>query len=432
MIEKKSKNSIQWLGGGPGCNTREVTERLLNLKNEIIQQDAKEIQLDKQLTWARQSMVNIIDDPTNKKLSYVGHRDMCQKLLNSGDKQTIIIKAPIGTTMNVETINNVDLMEEIYLEDDGIILDDALNNGANKEGADHIIRLTPTTPLLFETTRIKARIRTMRTNGRCNNIHIKSNNGPANVFLLNQCPEVVPDQTGHPSFKRVKLDRIQKLIEEQRAEQENKIKIEEAMEQSTLQDLHSLEESRVPSSESVITSAETDEVKPDIEELEKSLRKDSEEQLLTTKRKVGVRKVRNAAALIPSRHLSPRRAAQHHLFVPTIRSKVDQTSDSALSLRGSKRKGSDSSVTATTVPPALEAITDPQSPPPVEVTLPNVHIKEEIFDENSQNDVAEKKDKETTSTPSKKKGKKKKGGRSGVVDEQSQVTFLKYILIICS
>lgn len=425
MIEKKSKNSIQWLGGGPGCNTREVTERLLNLKEEIIKQDAKEIQLDKQLTWARQSLVNIIDDPSNKKSSYVCHRDMCQKLLNGGDKQTVIIKAPIGTTMNVETVNNIDLMEEVYLEDDGIILDEALNNGDKREGADHVIRLTPTTPLFVETTRIRARIRTMRNNGRCNNIHIKSTNGPASVFLLNQCPEVVPDQTGHPSFKRAKLDRIQKLIEEQRAEQENKIKTEEGLEQSILLDQHSLEEGRVSSAESVIASAETDEVKPDIEELEKSLQKDTEEHQSTTKRKVGVRKLRNAASLIPSRHLSPRRAAQHHLFVPTIRSKVDQTSDSALSLRGSKRKISDASVTSATVPPELEVIALPQSPPPVEVTAPNVHVKEEIFDENSQNDIAEKTDRETSSN-SPVKGKGKKGGR-GVADEQSQVRFWDYL-----
>ncbi|KAH9407597.1 Transcription factor e2f4 [Tyrophagus putrescentiae] len=427
LIEKKSKNSIQWLGGGPGCNTHEVTEKLVSLKEEIVQQDASEIKLDKQLTWARQSMVNIIDDPTNKKFSYICHRDMCQKQVNGGDKQTIIIKAPIGTTMNVETVNNVDLLEEVYLEDDGIILDKALSNGVMKDSSDHVIRLTPTTPL-YETTRTKARIRTMRSNGRCNNIHIKSNNGPANVFLLNQCSEVVSDETGHPSYKRAKLDRIQKLIEDQRFEQENKVKEdEEAMEQS------SCEATRIPSSESVITYAESEETKPDIEELESSLQRDTEEQQSTggPKRKVGTRKVREAISLVPSRHLSPRRAAQHHLFVPTIRSKVDQqtsSQDSVLSLRGgSKRKGSDDSLS---MPPAEEMV-DHQSPsppvPPVEATSPNVTVKEEIFDDNSQNttDTTEKNDKEkiSNSSSNKKKGKSKKKGRTGDAAEQSQVSF---------
>lgn len=420
MIEKKSKNSIQWLGGGPGCNTREVTERLLSLKEEILQQDANEIQLDKQLTWARQSMVNIIDDPTNQKFSYTCHQNMCQKWVNGEDKQTIIIKAPIGTTMSVETVSNVDLMEEVYMEDDGIILDKALNNGVREDSSDHVIRLTPTTPS-FETTRIKARIRTMRSNRRCNNIHIKSNNGPANVFLLNRCSEAVPDESGHPSFKRAKLDRIQKLIEEQRVEQENMVKIEEegeAMEQSIC------EETRVPSSEFVITSAEYEEAKPDIEELERSLQRDTEEQQSSggPKRKVGPRKVRDAVSLLPSRHLSPRRAAQHHLFVPTIRSKVDQqtSQDSVLSPRGSRRKGSEASITA----PSTEEMVDQQSspPPPIEGTLSNVVVKEEIFDENSSSEIIEKNAKETpNSSPNKKKGKNKNKKSGGDAAEKSQV-----------
>ena len=31
LIEKKSENSIQWLSAGPGCNTREITDKLLAL-----------------------------------------------------------------------------------------------------------------------------------------------------------------------------------------------------------------------------------------------------------------------------------------------------------------------------------------------------------------------------------------------------------------
>ena len=80
------------------------------------------------------------------------------------------------------------------------------------------------------------------------------------------------------------------------------------------------------------------------------------------------------------------------------------------------------------MPPAEEMV-DHQSPsppvPPVEATSPNVTVKEEIFDDNSQNttDTTEKNDKEKASSSSnKKKGKSKKKGRSGDA-EQSQVSF---------
>jgi len=46
LIEKKSKNSIQWLGAGPGCNTREVTDQLLTLKEELVDLENKEMELD--------------------------------------------------------------------------------------------------------------------------------------------------------------------------------------------------------------------------------------------------------------------------------------------------------------------------------------------------------------------------------------------------
>lgn len=63
LIEKKSKNSIQWLGAGPGCNTREITENLLALKEELVDLENKEMELDQHFAWAKQSILNIMDDP---------------------------------------------------------------------------------------------------------------------------------------------------------------------------------------------------------------------------------------------------------------------------------------------------------------------------------------------------------------------------------
>ncbi|XP_064436897.1 transcription factor E2F4 isoform X2 [Mirounga angustirostris] len=47
LIEKKSKNSIQWKGVGPGCNTREIADKLIELKAEIELLQQREQELDK-------------------------------------------------------------------------------------------------------------------------------------------------------------------------------------------------------------------------------------------------------------------------------------------------------------------------------------------------------------------------------------------------
>lgn len=46
LIEKKSKNSIVWKGGGPGSNTQEFTDRATMLKGEISELDQHEKMLD--------------------------------------------------------------------------------------------------------------------------------------------------------------------------------------------------------------------------------------------------------------------------------------------------------------------------------------------------------------------------------------------------
>ncbi|KZC04580.1 Transcription factor E2F5 [Dufourea novaeangliae] len=54
LIEKKSKNSIQWKGAGPGCNTQEVGEKLTDLKDEIKKLEDHEQLLDMHTQWIQQ------------------------------------------------------------------------------------------------------------------------------------------------------------------------------------------------------------------------------------------------------------------------------------------------------------------------------------------------------------------------------------------
>lgn len=98
LIEKKSKNSIQWKGVGAGCNTKEVIDRLRFLKAEIEDLELKERELDQQKLWLQQSIKNVMDDSINNRFSYVTHEDICNCF--NGDT-LLAIQAPSGTQLEV-------------------------------------------------------------------------------------------------------------------------------------------------------------------------------------------------------------------------------------------------------------------------------------------------------------------------------------------
>ncbi|XP_062986975.1 transcription factor E2F5 [Elgaria multicarinata webbii] len=98
LIEKKSKNSIQWKGVGAGCNTKEVVDRLRYLEAEIEDLELKEKELDQQKLWLQQSIKNVKEDSTNKRFSYITHEDICDCF--NGDT-LLAIQAPSGTQLEV-------------------------------------------------------------------------------------------------------------------------------------------------------------------------------------------------------------------------------------------------------------------------------------------------------------------------------------------
>ncbi|XP_039551116.1 transcription factor E2F4-like isoform X4 [Pimephales promelas] len=98
LIEKKSKNSIQWKGVGPGCNTREIADKLIDLKLELEDLDRREHELDQQRVWVQQSIKNVTDDSINSPLAYVTHQDLCNCF--KGDT-LLAIRAPSGTQLEV-------------------------------------------------------------------------------------------------------------------------------------------------------------------------------------------------------------------------------------------------------------------------------------------------------------------------------------------
>uniref|UniRef100_A0A452UIA9 E2F transcription factor 5 n=1 Tax=Ursus maritimus TaxID=29073 RepID=A0A452UIA9_URSMA len=103
LIEKKSKNSIQWKGVGAGCNTKEVIDRLRYLKAEIEDLELKERELDQQKLWLQQSIKNTLVymlflNSYDSTFSYVTHEDICNCF--NGDT-LLAIQAPSGTQLEV-------------------------------------------------------------------------------------------------------------------------------------------------------------------------------------------------------------------------------------------------------------------------------------------------------------------------------------------
>lgn len=98
LIEKKSKNSIQWKGVGPGCNTQEIGDRLVDLKSELDDLEEREHELDRQRVWVQQSLKNVTEDSLNMPLAYVNHEDICNCF--RGDT-LLAVQAPSGTHLDV-------------------------------------------------------------------------------------------------------------------------------------------------------------------------------------------------------------------------------------------------------------------------------------------------------------------------------------------
>ncbi|KAF9822265.1 hypothetical protein SFRURICE_017540 [Spodoptera frugiperda] len=76
LIEKRSKNSIQWKGAGPDCKTSDIGNKVVHLRKQIARLDDQERLLDKQLHWIEQSIKNVLDDTDNSKLCYVTNKDI--------------------------------------------------------------------------------------------------------------------------------------------------------------------------------------------------------------------------------------------------------------------------------------------------------------------------------------------------------------------
>ncbi|EFA09573.1 transcription factor E2F5 [Tribolium castaneum] len=101
LIEKKSKNSIQWKpytykDALPGCNTQEFALKVTNLKKELAKLDEFEQELDKHKLWIEQSIRNTTEDIQTKRYLYVNNEDLSKVFME--DETVILLNAPTDVT----------------------------------------------------------------------------------------------------------------------------------------------------------------------------------------------------------------------------------------------------------------------------------------------------------------------------------------------
>uniref|UniRef100_A0A3Q0RB23 E2F transcription factor 4 n=1 Tax=Amphilophus citrinellus TaxID=61819 RepID=A0A3Q0RB23_AMPCI len=101
LIEKKSKNSIQWKGVGPGCNTREIADKLIDLKAELDDLALREHELDQQRVWVQQSIKNVTDDSNNSPYPSLHTLWVLAGTFKGNCDTLLAIRAPIGTQLEV-------------------------------------------------------------------------------------------------------------------------------------------------------------------------------------------------------------------------------------------------------------------------------------------------------------------------------------------
>ncbi|NXJ85010.1 E2F4 factor, partial [Trogon melanurus] len=100
LIEKKSKNSIQWKGVGPGCNTREIAHKLIELKADIEDLEQREQELEQQKMWVQQSIKNVTEDVQNSRYPLCELTTLAHQPVFTGDT-LLAIRAPSGTRLEV-------------------------------------------------------------------------------------------------------------------------------------------------------------------------------------------------------------------------------------------------------------------------------------------------------------------------------------------
>uniref|UniRef100_A0A023G8X8 E2F/DP family winged-helix DNA-binding domain-containing protein n=1 Tax=Amblyomma triste TaxID=251400 RepID=A0A023G8X8_AMBTT len=138
LIEKKSKNSIQWKGAGPGCNTLELSEKLQVLQRELDELEAAEAKLDEHKAWAQQSLRNVVDDSSNAAFAHITTDAL---RICFPDSTVFSLRGPPDTIIRVPDIRQaIEKAHWLYAKSeqgpiDVLLLDKELEDAGSPNGA---------------------------------------------------------------------------------------------------------------------------------------------------------------------------------------------------------------------------------------------------------------------------------------------------------
>ena len=97
-------------GAGPGSNTKEISDKLGDLRKELEDLEDIEKRLDEQRLWIQQSLKNISEDPENGSHAYVTHEDICKCFHG---ETLLAVQAPSGTHLEVPVPENVSMLGNV-------------------------------------------------------------------------------------------------------------------------------------------------------------------------------------------------------------------------------------------------------------------------------------------------------------------------------
>ncbi|XP_056268729.1 transcription factor E2F4-like [Pseudoliparis swirei] len=146
LIVKISKSIVKWIGTVPGDNGYTVSNRLMDLRAEMMDLEQKESMLDQQKFWVEQSTKNTREDCSD--LTYVNHDDIC----NCFSGQTLLaIQAPCGTQLDVpipKAVQNCPAKYQIHLKSVNGPIDIVLLNKLSVSSLPVVLPVPPSEELL--------------------------------------------------------------------------------------------------------------------------------------------------------------------------------------------------------------------------------------------------------------------------------------------
>jgi len=137
LIEKRSKNNIQWKGMGV-TGSANIQQELDTLKDQVKVSAAHERWLDDAIAQLQNSLRKLAEDESSSEYAYITHDDV-RNLASFANNTVIAIKAPSGTTLEVpdpdEGMDYPRRRYQIYLKSSTGPVDVFLIRGDKGDGA---------------------------------------------------------------------------------------------------------------------------------------------------------------------------------------------------------------------------------------------------------------------------------------------------------